>query len=215
MWDQPLEIEDLTWPSKFEMNWSPTGDAGTVYEIIRSTLDDFPVTADGSDICLVGNLLGTSYQDVDVPQVGGYGYNVRGRNACGVSPLGGGRGTAADCSTQSCGHSKCDAGVNLFAGCDTCVAEICTADSYCCNTAWDSICVGRVLSDCGLATCADNGSSCVHDVCTAGPALVTGCDVGGLDCVTSVCDQDPYCCDKEWDDLCRLTVEATCGATCE
>ena len=39
-WDQPLEIEDLTWPSKFEMNWSPTGGGpGTVYEIIRSTPD--------------------------------------------------------------------------------------------------------------------------------------------------------------------------------
>jgi hypothetical protein len=214
-WAAPLEIEDLTWPSKFEMNWSPTGDPGTVYEIIRSTLDDLPMTANGSDTCLVGNLFGTSYQDGEVPQAGGYRYNVRGRSACGVSPLSGTRGTAADCSAQSCAHPRCTEGTNLFAGCDTCVTTICAADSYCCDTAWDSICVGRVLSDCGLATCADNGSSCPHDVCTTGSKLVNGCDSAGNNCVASVCDLDPYCCDVEWDDFCRSTVEIACGATCE
>jgi len=37
-------------------------------------------------------------------------------------------------------------------GCNSfCAQQICGVDPYCCNTAWDSICVGEVASVCGLA----------------------------------------------------------------
>lgn len=63
-----------------------------------------------------------------------------------------------DASKGSCSHSVCETGPALVAQCDSppvspsCVAAICTVDSYCCNNHWDGICVGAVQSVCGL-TC--------------------------------------------------------------
>jgi hypothetical protein len=61
------------------------------------------------------------------------------------------------CQIASCGtctHSICTMGEKLVAGCDTsgCVSKICAAsvDPYCCNTAWDNICVGEVNTVCGI-----------------------------------------------------------------
>jgi hypothetical protein len=51
----------------------------------------------------------------------------------------------------SCEHDKCVQGVALESDCDPCVAQICAADSFCCNTFWDSLCVGEVSSVCGLS----------------------------------------------------------------
>ncbi len=49
-----------------------------------------------------------------------------------------------------CAHDKCETGIAL-SPCDPCVAEICQADSFCCDTAWDGRCVGEVLSVCAIA----------------------------------------------------------------
>jgi hypothetical protein len=54
---------------------------------------------------------------------------------------------------QYCAHSTCRTGGPLVAAsCDippaTCVSRICAADSFCCNTSWDSVCVGEVQSIC-------------------------------------------------------------------
>ena len=50
---------------------------------------------------------------------------------------------------STCSHAICTTGSNLTNGCDPCVTKICATDSYCCSTAWDSICVGEVGSICG------------------------------------------------------------------
>lgn len=55
-----------------------------------------------------------------------------------------------------CAHDKCYEGGKLAAACDPCVGKICAADPYCCNTAWDSICVDEVNSLCGK-NCAPQG----------------------------------------------------------
>ena len=52
----------------------------------------------------------------------------------------------------TCGHSLCDTGVLLTQGCHDCVTTVCAADPWCCEVDWDSICVGRVATHCGL-TC--------------------------------------------------------------
>jgi hypothetical protein len=56
-------------------------------------------------------------------------------------------------SSGSCTHPLCTAGAALKTGCDSatanCVASICLVDPFCCNTAWDSACVGEVNSVCG------------------------------------------------------------------
>ena len=53
----------------------------------------------------------------------------------------------------SCTHSKCTVGAKLVSGCDPCVTQICAADAYCCNSSWDSVCVGEVASVCGISPC--------------------------------------------------------------
>jgi subtilisin-like proprotein convertase family protein len=49
----------------------------------------------------------------------------------------------------TCAHSECTTGAKLTSGCDACVTSICASDSFCCNSSWDSICVGEVGSICG------------------------------------------------------------------
>lgn len=51
---------------------------------------------------------------------------------------------------------------------------------------------------------------CTHDVCEEGPALANGCSP----CVTSVCNDDPYCCDTNWDYVCTFAVFDVCGTDC-
>lgn len=63
-------------------------------------------------------------------------------------------GKSLKCSEANgtCSHSLCTSGTKLTNSCDSakanCVATICAADPYCCNTQWDSICVGYVASKC-------------------------------------------------------------------
>jgi hypothetical protein len=52
-------------------------------------------------------------------------------------------------SSPSCAHSVCSSGVKLSNTCDTCADDICSYDSYCCDTKWDSQCVSEVSSICG------------------------------------------------------------------
>jgi hypothetical protein len=52
----------------------------------------------------------------------------------------------------TCAHNMCTTGTKLTNSCDStkaaCVSAICANDPYCCNTAWDSVCVGKVASVC-------------------------------------------------------------------
>jgi hypothetical protein len=53
-------------------------------------------------------------------------------------------------------------------------------------------------------------TGCAHKPCEAGAALAAGCDP----CVTSICNDDPFCCNQEWDDLCTYLVDEICGDDC-
>lgn len=78
-------------------------------------------------------------------------YLVRSDNDCpGSGPLGDGNGApreGAEC--VACAHDTCDIGPALDPSCDPCVDQICQEDPYCCDTYWDSVCVGEVESVCG------------------------------------------------------------------
>lgn len=52
----------------------------------------------------------------------------------------------------ACSHATCSTGARLAASCDSCTAKVCAADPYCCDNAWDSLCVSEVKDFCG-ATC--------------------------------------------------------------
>ena len=52
--------------------------------------------------------------------------------------------------------------------------------------------------------------ACEHDVCATGGPLTAVCS----DCSTTVCENDPYCCDVAWDAICVNATEAFCGLIC-
>jgi len=112
-------------------------------------------------------------------------------------------------SAQTCSHDLCTSGSKLTSGCDPCVTQICAADSYCCTTAWSSVCVAEVSSICGENTCS-GGGSCAHAICSTGGKLASGCD----SCVTQICAKDSFCCTSNWDSACVAEVGTICGETC-
>jgi hypothetical protein len=55
------------------------------------------------------------------------------------------------CATPcNCAHGVCTAAEKLDAACDPCATAVCATDPYCCDTAWDGICVGEAGSICKL-----------------------------------------------------------------
>ncbi len=111
-------------------------------------------------------------------------------------------------SGDSCSHPICSTGADLSSGCDPCATEVCARDGYCCNTAWDSVCVGEVSSICH-ETCG-TGSTCSHSICTAGKKLTKTCDT----CAGDICAEDSYCCTTKWDSQCVSEVSSICGESC-
>lgn len=117
--------------------------------------------------------------------------------SCGMT-CGGGAG---------CAHSECVAGPALADGCSPCASTVCAADSYCCATEWDAVCVNEAATMCDVGC---GGGTCAHPECEAGDALTSGCS----SCATKICQADDYCCTTAWDSLCVDAVDATCGFTC-
>lgn len=138
-----------------------------------------------------------------------------------------------DCSGDTCEHDMCEVGGPLDPACDECVATVCSEDSFCCETAWDSSCIDAVFDlcglDCGDAFCGDGTcdsaigedcgtcpedcgpcDECEHDVCETGGPLDPSCS----DCAEAVCDVDPFCCDVSWDSICVGLAENICGVDC-
>jgi cysteine-rich repeat protein len=63
------------------------------------------------------------------------------------------------------------------------------------------------------ANCIFTPDDCSHDVCTAGEALIDGCNA----CVAAVCAVDDFCCGVgggTWDDVCIEEVLTECGFGC-
>jgi cysteine-rich repeat protein len=50
-----------------------------------------------------------------------------------------------------CTHDVCEAGLALSPSCSSCVADVCGADPYCCDTRWGADCVAKVETICGLS----------------------------------------------------------------
>ncbi|MBM4362045.1 MAG: hypothetical protein FJ104_05150 [Deltaproteobacteria bacterium] len=91
------------------------------------------------------------------------------------------------------------------AGCGDAAIEacVCEADSRCCNSAWDEVCVALV-GGLGCGTCG-------NDCCA--PASTPGCAVPEVE--TCVCDKSAECCSGAWDEFCVLLVtSATAGGAC-
>jgi hypothetical protein len=96
-------------------------------------------------------------------------------------------------------------------GCE-CEACVCAMDSYCCNTAWDGICVGECTGQCGgckvadLPTCGDG---------TCDPFAGEYCDTCEDDCgckAGDVCTMMGVCCTSTCGD--KECGDDGCGGVC-
>ncbi|MBW2458047.1 MAG: hypothetical protein JRI68_26315 [Deltaproteobacteria bacterium] len=105
---------------------------------------------------------------------------------------------------EQCTHDECATGAKLVSGCSECATTVCTADSYCCDTAWDALCVKEAGQLCGLCS---EPEGCDHDECTAGSKLTPSCS----SCAAAVCDADAYCCNTYWDSVCVQQAGQLCG----
>ena len=48
------------------------------------------------------------------------------------------------------------------------------------------------------------------DECTEGPARAPNCS----ECVSLICEDDPFCCNSKWDKTCVETATWACDLTC-
>jgi hypothetical protein len=153
------------------------------------------------------------------PVAAGYGVCAPCGNPTQPCGKGGGGGGSGACS-----HDKCVEGAALSCG-DTCVNKVCAEDPYCCDTEWDSVCVGEVNKFCGAGTCGSSSSSgstssstgsggggggCAHSECKAGVKLASSCSP----CAKAVCLIDSFCCSDEWDVVCVDKAKNTAGCNC-
>jgi len=109
---------------------------------------------------------------------------------------------------------KCTTGGALAAETGACASSVCAVDSFCCNVAWDALCVSEVRTVCDSLTCAEANGTCSHSLCATGGALVNSCDNAKANCVFQICTADPFCCSTSWDALCKSEVNSVCGDNC-
>ncbi|HMG22540.1 MAG TPA: hypothetical protein VK607_14505 [Kofleriaceae bacterium] len=129
-----------------------------------------------------------------------------------ATPSGGG---ALSVAARAPSRDKCATGSAFSTGSDACVSSICTADPFCCTTAWDAICVSEVRTVCDDLVCSEAKGSCVHSVCASGASLANACDATKADCVSEICAVDSYCCNVGWDGICVDEVELVCNKNCD
>lgn len=113
---------------------------------------------------------------------------------------GGPGGPAVPPTFPVCEHSPCTTGVALESDCSPCVATVCATDAYCCNNAWDGLCVNEAADLCGgecAPTCGD-GWCGGAETCGSCPGDCGPCP----ECGNGACEA------SEWCDNCA----ADCGA---
>ncbi len=136
-----------------------TGKGGVDNSWPYANTGDFYDVTTGSNGSCSGKYLCTSVAGYDGPT--GLGTPNAAKFSSGTG-TGGAGGTGSSTSTtgsstsattggggSTCTHDICVAGSKLSKTCDPCAGAVCAADSYCCGTKWDSICVGEVASVCG------------------------------------------------------------------
>lgn len=132
-----------------------------------------------------------------------------------------------------------------IAGCDgcPCQAEVCALDSFCCEIAWDYICVDEcaaavpelcpvIATDLPSIECESDGDCLAGDACSAGFCTVADCDpwdasacrsgceaataatCQGCPCQGCVCESMPYCCTVSWDETCASACAACAPESC-
>jgi hypothetical protein len=97
-------------------------------------------------------------------------------------------------------------------GCDDAAIQacVCMQDSYCCDTAWDALCVDEVGSF-GCGTCGGAGDGGAEPSACCEQQAGAGCPDAAVE--ACVCAVDDYCCNVLWDLTCAGEVETlSCGS---
>lgn len=94
-----------------------------------------------------------------------------------------------------CGHNLCASGARLEATCDPCVAEVCSADAFCCATSWDAQCANEAATVCPKTCKATSPCSNVPAEGACHGEVLMWCDGGveSIDCgaLGLLCGVDP------------------------
>ena len=110
-----------------------------------------------------------------------------------------------DCGGGVCPPSDHDCLTTGGPGCTdiACCEQVCAVDPFCCDVAWDGLCVNQANQICyGGGVCPPSDHDCFT---TGGP----GCT--DLDCCETVCAFDSFCCQVAWDGLCVNGAFQACG----
>lgn len=100
------------------------------------------------------------------------------------------------CPTIYCNMNQSFAGFPSDIGCQE---AICDEDPFCCSTTWDGFC----------ASAAFESESCLDCIAYCDQALPMAGYSPNPDCELAVCDEDPFCCDTEWDGACASAALIT------
>lgn len=84
-----------------------------------------------------------------------------------------------------------------------CCTVICAMDPFCCEVAWDLICINLAHLSCRVGDPACPPSD--HNCFTTG---ALGCT--DIACCEMVCAIDPFCCQVKWDEICVDLAFKTC-----
>lgn len=108
-----------------------------------------------------------------------------------------------------CSHDECTQGGPLEPACSPCTGQICGMDPFCCQQAWDGICVDEAQQFCGLncGNCTPDGGFCM----VPGDCCSNQCNgnVCGFNCLPdgSLCNFPGECCSNQ----CNGNI---CGFNC-
>jgi hypothetical protein len=85
-----------------------------------------------------------------------------------------------------------------------CCAAVCEFTPFCCQVAWDQICVLSATTVCAVTGCGTSKGACDSE--HRGP----GC--ADEECCALVCNAEEFCCTVAWDALCVETALLFCAA---
>jgi hypothetical protein len=117
-------------------------------------------------------------------------------------------GLSPQCGSPAAGD--CFAADDSLPGCADidCCDNVCDEDPFCCQFTWDLICVeeaelycSRIPAGCGHPEAGDCFKGHETPFCT------------DLSCCETVCAQDFFCCDVQWDELCAEQAFDVCRQT--
>lgn len=83
-----------------------------------------------------------------------------------------------------------------------CCQFVCAVDPFCCETAWDGLCVAQAFDLCLLSPCETATEDCFT------PHRKKGCN--DAECCNAVCGLRPSCCSTQWDIACATLACDNC-----